>query len=257
MLTPEMRRRLTALLPDEAMPDGDYIRLSDDKAFCMSEMMRCMQNNMAETAWPKIQYLWRLHPLFTWVNDKCGLLYGRGEAPIVGLRDLLKPSKTIYIVAGTIPNKKSTPLVDEWFGLVYENGNYKEFLSMNEVLKRTSLRKTNIPNSNLLTNESIREATSLLPDVVIHAKEHMQMFYAQYSNRMNPLLDEELNKLASLEEKHKSYQLSLFENERKKSEQERMVDELFDKFTNWVTDTLSIQNNPYIRIVTVLKGVSK
>ena len=257
MLTPEMRRRLTALLPDEAMPDGDYIRLSDDKAFCMPEMMRCMQNNMAETAWPKIQYLWRLHPLFTWVNDKCGLLYGRGEAPIVGLRDLLKPSETIYIVAGTIPNKKSTPLVDEWFGLVYENGNYKEFLSMNEVLKRTSLRKTNIPNSNLLTNESIREATSLLPDVVIHAKEHMQMFYAQYSNRMNPLLDEELNKLASLEEKHKSYQLSLFENERKKSEQERMVDELFDKFTNWVTDTLSIQNNPYIRIVTVLKGVSK
>jgi hypothetical protein len=36
-----------------------------------------------------------------------------------------------------------------------------------------------------------------------------------------------------------------------------MVDELFNKFTNWVTDTLSIQNNPYIRIVTVLKGVSR
>lgn len=257
MLTPEMRRRLTALLPDEAMPDGNYIRLSDDKAFCMSEMMRCMQNNMAETAWPKIQYLWRLHPLFTWVNDKCGLLYGRGEAPIVGLRDLLKPSETIYIVTGTIPNKRSTPLVDEWFGLVYENGKYKDFLSMNEVLKRTSLRNINIPNSNSLTNESINEAACLLPDVVSHAKEHMQVFYTQYSNHMNPLLDEELNKLASLEEKHKCYQLSLFENERKKSEQERMVDELFDKFTNWVTDTLSIQNNPYIRIVTVLKGVSK
>ena len=257
MLTPEMRRRLTALLPEEAMPDGDYIRLSDDKVFCMSEMIRCMQNNMAETAWPKIQYLWKLHPLFTWVNDKCGLLYGRGEAPIIGLRDLLKPSETIYIVTGTIPNKRSTPLVDEWFGLVYENGKYKEFISMNEVFKRTSLRNINIPNSNSLTNESINEAACLLPDVVSHAKEHMQVFYTQYSNHMNPLLDEELNKLASLEEKHKCYQLSLFENERKKSEQERMVDELFDKFTNWVTDTLSIQNNPYIRIVTVLKGVSK
>jgi superfamily II DNA or RNA helicase len=257
MVTPDMKKRLTALLPEEAMPQGDYMRLSDDKAFCMSEMMRCMQNNIAETAWPQVQYLWKLHPLFTWVNDKCGLLYGRGEAPIVGLMDILKPSETIYIVTGSIPNKRSTPLVDEWFGLFYENGKFKEFLSMNEVLKRTSLRNVDIPNNNALTQENVSEAASLLPDVVSHAQEHMQMFFEQYSDRINPLLDEELDKLASLEEKHKSYQLSLFDSERKKSEQERIVDELFDKFTNWVTDTLSIQNNPYIRIVTVLKGVSK
>ena len=80
-ITPDMRKRLNALLPDEAMPQGDDLRLSDDKAFCMSEMKRSMQNSMAETAWPKVQYLWRLHPLFTWVNDKSGLLFGRGEAP--------------------------------------------------------------------------------------------------------------------------------------------------------------------------------
>lgn len=257
MVTPGMKKRLTALLPEEAMPQGDYMRLSDDKAFCMSEMMRCMQNNMAETAWPQVQYLWKLHPLFTWVNDKCGLLYGRGEAPIVGLMDILKPSETIYIVTGSIPNKRSTPLVDEWFGLFYEDGKFKEFLSMNEVLKRTSLRNVDIPNSNALTQENVGEAASLLPDVVSHAQEYMQMFFEQYSDRINPLLDEELDKLASLEEKHKNYQFSLFDSERKKSEQERIVDELFDKFTNWVTDTLSIQNNPYIRIVTVLKGVSK
>lgn len=257
MITPDMRKRLTALLPGEAMPQGDYIRLSDDKAFCMSEMKRSMQNNMAETAWPKVQYLWKLHPLFTWVNDKGGLLFGRGEAPIVGLPDLLNPSEIIYIVTGSIPNKRSTPLVDEWFGLVYENRNYKESLSMSEVLNRTNFRSVNIPNSNALTEDGVKEATELLPDVVAHAKEHMQMFYRQYSDRMNPLLDEELDKLASLEEKHKDYQLSLFESERKKSEQERLVDELFGKFTNWVTDTLSIQDNPYIRIVTVLRGVSK
>ena len=257
MITPDMRKRLTALLPEEAMPQGDYMRLSDDKAFCMAEMKRSMQNNMAETAWPKVQYLWKLHPLFTWVNDKAGLLYGRGEAPIVGLPDLLKPSETVFIVTGSIPNKKSTPLVDEWFGLVYENGKFRESLSMNEVLKRTNFRNINIPNSNALTDESVHEATKLLPDVVEHAKEHMRLFFRQYSDRINPLLNEELDKLAELEDKHKDYQLSLFESERKKSEQERMVDELFDKFTNWVTDTLSIQDNPYIRIVTVLKGVSK
>jgi len=256
-ITPDMRKRLNALLPEEAMPQGDYMRLSDDKAFCMKEMRRSMQNNMAETAWPKVQYLWKLHPIFTWVNDKGGLLYGRGEAPIVGLPGAIKASDTIFIVTGSIPNKKSTPLVDEWFALVYEDGKYKETLSMNEVIKRTDFSNVNIPNSDSLTEESVADAEKLLPDVVAHAKEHMQMFYKQYSDNIGPLLDEELDKLASLEEKHKDYQLSLFENERKKNEQERKVDELFDKFSSWVTDTLSIQNNPYIRIATVLKGVSK
>ena len=44
---------------------------------------------------------------------------------------------------------------------------------------------------------------------------------------------------------------------RKKNEQERMVDELFGKFEEWVTDALTIQNNPYIRIMAVLKGVTR
>ena len=223
----------------------------------MGEMKRSMQNNMAETAWPKVQYLWKLHPLFTWVNDKAGLLYGRGEAPIIGLPDVLKPTETIFIVTGSIPNKRSTPLVDEWFGLAYEGGAYKGSLSMNEVLRKTNLRSASIPNGNALTEADVQKASELLPDVVEHAKEYLHGYFQQYETRMNPLLDEELDKLAELESRHKDYQLSLFESERKKSEQERMVDELFEKFINWVTDTLTIQNNPYIRIVAVLKGVAR
>ena len=256
MITPDMRKRLLALLPEEAMPQGDYMRLSDDKAFCMKEMAKSMQNNMDETAWPKVQYLWKLHPLFSWVNDKCSLLYGRGEAPIVGLTGL-KESETIYVVTGSIPNAKSTPLVDEWFGLVYENGAYKETISMNDLMKRSNLRNANIPNSNALSDEVVKKASDLLSDVVVHAKEQMKICYNKYSEHITPLLDEEVDKLIELKSKHKDYQLSLFESERKKSEQERIVEELFDKFVNWVTETLSIQDNPYIRIVTVLKGVSR
>ena len=74
---------------------------------------------------------------------------------------------------------------------------------------------------------------------------------------MAPMLDEEVDKLISLQEKHHEYyQLTLFEQERKLQEQEHRVDELFDQFMNWVKETLTIQNNPYIRIVSVLMGVS-
>ena len=255
-ITPDMRRRLAALLPEEAMPQGDTMRLSDDKAFCMAEMKRSMQNNMAETAWPKVHYLWKLHPLFNWVNDKAGLLYGRGEAPVLGLPGL-KPTETIFIVTGSIPNKRSTPLVDEWFGLQYDNGSYVESLPMNEVLRRSGLRRTDIPNAAALTDADVETASSLLPDVVGHAKAYLHTCFKQYQEHINPLLDEELDKLADLESRHKDYQMSLFESERKRSEQERMVDALFEKFVTWVTDALTIQDNPYIRIVAVLKGAAK
>ncbi|HBL50482.1 MAG TPA: ATP-dependent helicase, partial [Firmicutes bacterium] len=254
-ITPDMRRRLNALVPEEAMPASDYLRLSDDKEFCMGEMKRSMQNSMAETAWPKTQYLWKLHPIFFWINDKSGLLFGRGEASIIGLPDKLKSGEIIYIITGSIPNTKSTPLVDEWFGLSYENGRFTKVYTMNEVVQRTGLSRTNIPNTNCITVAAVEEAAALLPDVVNHAKEYLGGFFRDYQSSMNPLIDEEIDKLASLEGKHKAYQLSLFENERKRSEQERKVDELFDRFTSWVTDTLTIQDNPYIRVIAVLKGV--
>ena len=82
-ITEDLKRRLTALIPEEAMPGTEYLRLSPDKSFCMEEMKRSMQNNMSETAWPTTQYLWPLHPIYEWVNDKAGLLFGRGEAPLV------------------------------------------------------------------------------------------------------------------------------------------------------------------------------
>ncbi len=256
-ITPDMRKRLSALLPDEAMPQGDYLRLSDDKEFCMEEMKKSMQNNMAETAWPKVQYLWKLHPIFAWLNDKSGLLYGRGEAPIVGIPERMSPEEMIFVMTGSIPNKRSTPLVDEWFALGYENGKYTRSYTMNELLSHTGFRNTSIPNTQALTAEDIQQAKDLLPDAVEQAGRYLDGYYQSYQKRITPLLDEEIDKLTELESRHKDYQLSIAGSERKKSEQERMVDELFNKFSTWVTDSMSIQNNPYIRVIAVMKGVAK
>lgn len=257
-LTPEMERRLRALIPEEAMPQGETLRLSDDKAFCMEQMRTSMQKNMDEAAWPSSQYLWKLHPIFSWVNDKAGLLFKRAEAPVLGLPGVLYPGEALYIVSGSVPNLKSTPLIDEWFGLLYRDGQFIQRLSMEEVVQKAGLRSARIPNTNCITNQSIVAASSLLHDVVIQAKTYLTERYQQYQAEMNPKLDAEVDKLIELQEKHKEYyQTTLFEHERQLQEQERRVDKLFDDFTNWVKETLTIQNNPYIRIVSVLMGVSE
>jgi len=217
-----------------------------------------MQNNLAETAWPTTQYLWPLHPIMTWINDKSGLLFERGQAPIMGIPEKLTKSEIIYVVTGSIPNLKATPLVDEWFGLLYRDAKFVEALTMDEVVRRTGISGTNIPNTHCIGEVEVSVASSLLENVVYEAKAYLDTYYKKYEKTMNPLLDEEVDKLIELQNKHKEYyQLTFFDHQRELEEKKRSVDELFDCFTNWVTETLTIQNNPYIRVVTVLMGVSK
>lgn len=257
-LTPDMLRRLKALVPEEALPQGETLRVSDDKSFCMEQMRNSMQKNMDESAWPATQYLWKLHPVLSWVNDKAGLLFNRGEAPVIGLPGKLAEGESIYIITGSISNLKSTPLVDEWFGLQYQDGKFVKVLTMNEVVQKTGLSNPKIPNTNCIGEAETTEAGRILEDVVDRAKQHLEEHFKKYQTEMNPLLDEEVDKLIELQGKHHEYyQMALFEQERKLQEQERRVDELFDQFMNWVKETLTIQNNPYIRIVSVLMGVPK
>lgn len=257
-LMPDMVRRLKAVIPEEAMPQGETLRVSDDKSFCMEQMRSSMQKNMDEVAWPTTQYLWKLHPILSWINDKASLLFKRDEAPVIGLPGKLQQAEQIYVMTGSMPNLKSTPLVDEWFGLLYQNGKFAKVLTMNEVVQKTGISGMNIPNTNCVDSTEIESASSLLNDVVRQSKLYLDEHYRKYQEEMNPLLDEEIEKLIELQEKHHEYyQMTLFEQERKLNEQERRVDELFDQFVNWVKETLTIQNNPYIRVVAVLMGVSK
>ena len=258
-VTDDMRRRLMALVPEEALPKGDTLRLSDDRAFCMAEMKKSMQNNMAETAWPKTQFLWKLHPIMSWVNDKAGLFFGRGEAPLMGISSGLSEGEIIYVLSGSIPNLKSTPLVDEWFCLRYRDGQFAGRLTMEEMIQKTGLRGRSIPNPDLVTAEMASSAEGMLEDVVAHAKEHLDEKGREFKERIDPLLDEEVDKLIGLQSKHHEYyQLTLFEKERELEMKERSVDDLFESFIEWVKDSLTIRNDhPYIRIVAVMMGVSK
>ena len=255
MLTDDMRRRLSAVIPEEAMPSGEILRLSDDKRYIMQEMRKSMQNSIDNAAWPDAQYLWAIHPVISWLNDKTGLLIGRGEAPVIGVKNFMQSNESIFIIEGSMPNERSAALVDDMFGVRYVDGKFAEFLDINAVVNKTKINSELLANEQNVTDEMISALSEQLEDVVAKAKEKLAESYRMYKESTDPLIDAEVDKLAELEEKHRDYQLSLFTDERRKSEAERRVDELFDSFTKWVKETLDIRNNPYIRIITVLTGV--
>lgn len=254
-ITPDLKRRLDAVLPDEVKPEEGYLRLSPDKAFCISEMKRSMQNSMSETAWPKTQYLWPLHPIFEWISDKAGLLFGRGEAPLIGVTGTLPINDCIFILAGVIPNRKSTPVIDEWFGLHFSNGAFKSRLTIEQVIAKTGFGRNDMPNRNNVSTSQKAKAEALIPFAVAEGLKILTEHCESYRAEIKPKIDEELAKLAELEGRHIKtiQQLDLFG--RLKSEKEREVDQIFSNFAEWVKDTLEIEDNPYLRIIAAIVGV--
>lgn len=258
-LTDNVKKRIKKLIPPEAMPSDDYLRLSPDREYCLNDMKRCMQNDLAETAWPATQYLWKLHPIFNWIEDKAGVFYKRSEVPVLGLTNSIGAEEILFIVAGLIPNRKSTTVVDEWFGVLYKNDQFDSILSMSEVLQKTHLN-VKVPNTQNVSEEQIERGQKLLGDVVNRAKKIMADKCAEYKEKTDPYIYEEMERLEQLEQRHKDAQLSFFDlgipgMERKKSEKEREIEAIFTNFMDWEKDTLEIEENPYIRIIAVVTGV--
>ena len=249
-----LANRVKALLPEEVWPENGYLTLSDDKEFCVEKMRESMQNTMEEDAWPDVQYLWKQHPIFNWVNDKAGLLFKRNEAPIIGV-DSISSDRMIFIVAGSIPNQKSASVVDELFGVVYENGVFKTIIIMQDIVSKTRLKQESLTNAQKIGDNHVRKATSLLPDVINQAKFYMEKHANDYEANMDPKLNKELEKLHELEGRY-TEQISLFHEGRAKDAKQRDIDKLFDEFVSLVTDTLTIQkDNPYLRVLAVVSGV--
>lgn len=106
-----------------------------------------------------------------------------------------------------------------------------------------------------LTDEEAERAAAMLPNVIQQARTYMNQKYHEYQLSMGPQMEEEINKLIRLQAQKQEYISEKLSTRQKLLDIEtRKTDELFDRFTKWVHETLEIENNPYIRVIAVLKG---
>ena len=267
-MSPALRRRMRAVMPEGAMPEaGMPLCLSPDREFCMREMAQSRQGGMGEGDWPRTQYLWKQHPVLAWADERIGSAFARDEAPLLALHGRLRPGETVFLFSGSMPNKRSAPLVDAWFAVSFVSGIFRGTEPMESAVRRAGLRSAGLINAGNVGKEQMEEAEILLEDAVEEAKKYMESEYAAYKERTDRSIQEELEKLGRLQEEHKAKaQLSLFgkegervaESKRQREERERReraIDDLFERYVSWVTDNMEIENSPYIRIVAVLMEV--
>jgi hypothetical protein len=250
--TKELKSRLRNSLPREVWPKDDIFILSADTDTIQDEIRRSRKD---EKAWPRIHYLWPHNPVIEWINDKVIAGFGRHEAPVLSLPGALEPEETVFILSGLIPNRKGHPLVFRWFGVTFLENEFLGIESFDDLLERTGLGRISFPNSG--AGIDVNSIKKLLPDAVKQAKEFMSRERAYFENEINDKLQKQLDALELL--KGKQYrQLDLFYMEKrnlsKKERRKREIDRKFDEFIDWVEDTMTTEDNPYIQIVAVLKG---
>jgi SNF2 family DNA or RNA helicase len=248
-LTDDLERRFEKL-PDEVLPDDRRVILSADPVTIQRSIV---ESRAEESAWPSSQYLWRLNPIVQWANDRMAGNFGRHSAPVVILDQGLDANETVFLLSGLIPNRKSQPLIHEWFGVVFADNQFQRVERFEAVRNRLRLNRSNIPNRQ--DEFDAKPLQALLPKAVEAARKEMLDLRSEFEDRINPRLNDELARLETLRKRQLDFQQELFgdrpsaENREKLERKNRETDQLFDEYYEWIEDTMTTEKTPFIQVI--------
>jgi len=249
-LTRDLQRAFRAL-PPEAVPEDATLHLTTDRARVKAAIRAC---RAAERQWPDVHLLWDLHPVMEWLNLRLLVAFGRHQAPVVTLGAGLEPRTACYVVVGEVPNLKGQPAIHSWFAVVARPGLVLETATLDEFLRRTRFHETAVANPGAALD--LLPWQSLLPDVVRAARAWMSARRAEWQAGVEPKLAETRRNLERLKQRQRE-QLDLqFPDDGtlkgtrldRRREQERTIERRFRDHEEWVADTMTTEDSPYLRI---------
>ena len=254
---PDDLRHRFAQFPREVVPEHGRFRLTTDRQ-AMGEAIA--ESRRDETAWPKVHYLWRLNPVVGWLNDRMLAAFGRHEAPVMVGIPSLADDEAVFVLSGVVPNRKSHPLVHEWVAVTFRGADVRGVERFEELLERTRLAKEPVPNRGIAPE--LARLRELLPDAVEWAKTWLDDHRRAFEKEINEKLNRELEALEALKRQRvgqlelkleQSRQSEAFK-ERLRSTGERQIEQVFDDYLEWVQETMTLERQPYIKVVSVLTG---
>jgi hypothetical protein len=164
----------------------------------------------------------------------------------------------VFVISGMVPNRKSQPLVYEWLGVSFVDGRFRRIEPFRELVGRCELGRRPLPNRGQPVDmEPLR---ALLPQAVQQARD----WVIERRNRFEDAINDKLNaQLAELDKlRHRQYQqieLDLGQSAQsetvkvsRREQKMRDIDEIFDRYLDWIQDTLTTEKQPYLQVVSVL-----
>lgn len=249
LLAPDDLRRRCEFMPQEAIPADWNFRLTIDRERVKKAIAEARKH---KDEWPQEQLFWELHPVMEWLLDKVLVQFGRHEAPVI-LTPQLPQGQPIILFQGVLSNKRSQPVISEWFGVQAQGKKDWQVLGFDQVLSQT--RFTNgLPNTGLKANTA--ELTGLLPGAVTFAREHMNKLRISRGQALGDRLRTDQRKLKRWYDAAK-YRLDKEEMTARGALAARVTHErneikaLYQQRLDWLSDTFTAVNIPYLRVIAV------
>ena len=246
---PDDFKRKAKRLPNDCFDYSKQSILTSDRSSVMKESEICRKQ---EGRWPQVQLLWELHPVMGWLNDKVAGAFGRNEAPVVRVPSMDK-EQTIILCTGIIPNRKGHPLIQRWVGVPFSSGHPCEVFSLEEVLGCTQFGQVQIPNSG--EEQDVSSFQELVPLAVQAVKEAMSQAKKELDEKHAPELENQLDRLKVFRDtRHQQLELQFGSKVNLREEKVRKVDDLHEKYSKWIKDTLMTEDNPSIQVTAIFTG---
>ena len=253
---PEDLRHRFAQQPSEAAPEHWRFVLTTARSRMAGAIAESRRD---ERAWPREHYLWRLHPLVEWLNDRMAAAFGRHEAPVLAGVSGLAPTETAFVFAGLVPNRRGHPLLHEWIAVCHEPSGFAA-QPFETLQRRIGLGDRHMPNR----QESVDVAAleRLLPEAVQAAN----AWFARRRNEFEDAINDKLNDAVAALDGLKSRRLRQLDlrldrsalaeplkaARRKSAESE--IDGIFGDYLQWIEDVMTTEERPWISVVCVLVG---
>jgi len=208
---------------------------------------------------PELEFLWDLHPVVDWLADRGQIAFMRHCAPVLLLNSGLEPGEVVMVLQGTIPNQKGMPVVQEWVAVRFQGSGLKvdAVESFEAVVERLGLGRQMLANTQSQIPESLKAQRSI---AVQAAYEYLVECQKRWEARMQPELDlqrERLQRLRGLQVEQLELAYSEDKSrqqlkEKKRQERMRQIDIRFKDHQRFVSDVMTIEPAPYLKLVAVL-----
>lgn len=253
---PDLQSRLR-FLPREARPDDDRFILTPDRDLIADDLKTRRDE---DSSWAQRQYLWPLHPVMEWLSDRALSAFGRHTAPLFRIPGHLEPSQTAFLLIGGYPNRRSHTLIQNWLGFVLEDGDILEELDLAGLIQRLGLKPGQVPNRN--RGGPIEPITAQLPKVVRRAEHLLEEHRKSEEAAIEDKLYEQLQAMDELKKRHlQQLELELgcsgqpeHFKQRRRDDRLGHIQRVFDDYNNWLRDTHSLDDKPYIQVAAAFSG---
>lgn len=252
----DLHRYLAGQLAQEMRPDDHRYVLCADRQAVQQAIARARDGD----AWPDLQLLWPLHPIAQWLDYRLLAQIGRQKAPVLRVARGIAVGEALVLISAVIPNRRGQPMINDWFAVRVDTADKERgVLTLDEVVQVTGLGSDEVPNSGRAIDAA--DLKRRLTPALAAADQRMREQHRHFSAEAKRRTGAELAKLDTLRGEHLRQLELAFRTgddamahlrERKKEQEARDTERLFESYRDWVSRTLELDPRAQLTVAALL-----